>query len=308
MTETSYLGLKKPDPQDYYDVGDWNDNSDTLDQFAEGLAGDGGVLQQMQSAIAALAGGVHLKGAVNYYTDLPATGQSEGDAYTVLYAGTSGTDPLGVEYAWATYDGTPQWIPLGVDPTYYAKAADLNAEATARQSADTKQTDALAYIIDNGPKNVANWEASTQTITDVTFTVNADRTVTTTASGATAARRQKSLNLTIPASLPAGRYMLSGCPAGGASDTTIYYCLYVWDNTANSRVSSNDTGSGMEFEWAPNPAHSYIITIDIRSGTNPNGLTFKPMICAKAAYAISPTFVPYVPTNAELWAMIQAQA
>ena len=308
MTETSYLGLKKPSPQDFYDVEDqWNYNSDLIDQYAAGLSGEGGVLPQMQSAIAALAGGVHLKGAVDYYTDLPATGQSEGDAYTVLYSGTSGTDPLGVEYAWATYNNTAQWIPLGEDPTYYAKAADLNAEATARQNADTKQTDALAYIIDNGPKNVANWTASTETITDVTFTINADRTVTTTASGAAAARRQKALSFTVPASLPAGTYVLSGCPAGGASGTTIYYCLYIWDNTSNSRVSSNDTGSGMEFEWTPNPAHSYNITIDIRSGTNPNGLTFKPMICAKKAYAISDAYKPYVPSNAELWAMIQAQ-
>ena len=307
MTETSYLGLKKPDPQDYYDVGDWNDNSDTLDAFAEGLAGDGGVLQQMQSAIAALAGGVHLKGAVNYYTDLPATGQSEGDAYTVLYSGTSGADPLGVEYVWATYNNTAQWIPLGVDPTYYAKAADLATETAARQSADTKQTDALAYIIDNGPKNVANWVASTETITDVTFTVNADRTVTTTASGAVAARRQKALNFTIPASLPAGTYVLSGCPAGGASGSTTRYCLYIWDSTSNSRISQNDTGSGVTFEWNPDPTHSYNITIDIRSGSNPNGLVFKPMISAEEAHKISDAYKPYAPSNAELYAMIQAQ-
>lgn len=188
--------------------------------------------------------------------------------------------------------------------TTTASAADLNAEITARQSADSEQMEALAYIIDNGPKNAANWVASTETITDVTFTVNADRTVTTTASGAAAARRQKALVFTVPASLPAGRYILSGCPVGGASGSTTYYCLYIWDNTSNSRVSQNDTGSGVEFEWTPNPAHSYNLTVDIRSGTNPNGLNFKPMICAKAAYAISPTYVPYVPTNAELYDMI----
>lgn len=171
-------------------------------------------------------------------------------------------------------------------------------------TAAAKQDAALVQLIDTGAKNVANWEASTQTITDVTFTVNADRTVTTTASGAAAARRQKALTFTIPSSLPAGTYVLSGCPAGGASDTTIYYCLYVWDNTSNSRVSSNDTGIGMEFDWTPDPTHSYNITIDIRSGTNPNGLTFKPMICAKAAYDISPKFVQYAPSNRELYDMI----
>lgn len=167
------------------------------------------------------------------------------------------------------------------------------------------QNAALVHLIDTGAKNVANWSASTETITDVTFTVNADKTVTTTASGAAAARRQKALSFTIPASLPAGTYVLSGCPAGGISGTTTLYCLYIWDNTSNSRVSQNDTGNGVEFEWTPNPAHSYNLTIDIRSGTNPNGLTFKPMICAKAVYAISRTFVPYVPSNAELYDMIQ---
>lgn len=301
MQRTTYLDLYMPEPEDYYDVTDWNANSQIIDQYAATVDG---TITQLQSAIQALSGGVRLKGAVNYYTNLPSSGQHEGDAYTVRYAGTSGTEPLGVEYAWATYESTPQWIPLGVDPTYYAKAADLTAEATARQNADTKQTNALAYIIDNGPKNAANWSASTQTITDVTFTVNADRTVTTTASGAAAARRQKALDLTIPASLPAGTYVLSGCPAGGASGTTTLYCLYIWDTTASARVSQNDVGSGVEFEWTPDPTHNYNITIDIRSGANPNGLTFKPMICAKAAYAISPTFKPYVPSNAELWAMI----
>lgn len=171
-------------------------------------------------------------------------------------------------------------------------------------TAAAKQDAALVQLIDTGAKNVANWNASTETITDVTFTVNADQTVTTTASGAVAARRQKALNLTIPASLPAGAYVLSGCPAGGVSGTVTYYCLYIWDLTASTRVSQNDTGNGVEFEWTPDPTHNYNISIDIRSGANPDGLVFKPMICAKAAYDISPKFVQYAPSNRELYDMI----
>ena len=193
-------------------------------------------------------------------------------------------------------------LPARVAPLEDAVAALPTTYQTLTAAA--KQDAALVQLIDTGAKNVANWSAETQTITDVTFTNNGDGTMTTTSSGAAAARRQKALVFTVPASLPEGTYVLSGCPAGGASDTTIYYCLYVWDNTANSRVSSNDVGSGMEFEWTPNPAHSYNITIDIRSGTNPNGLTFKPMICAKAAYDISPKFVQYAPSNRELYDMI----
>lgn len=166
--------------------------------------------------------------------------------------------------------------------------------------------DALVYLVNNAPKNIFNTAATTETIGEVTFTKNNDGTWTTTATGATAARRQKALNFTIPASLPAGTYVLSGCPAGGISGKTTLYCLYIWDLTANTRVSQNDTGNGVEFEWTPDPTHSYNITVDIRSGTNPNGLTFKPMICAKAAYDISPKFVQYAPSNRELYAMIHS--
>ena len=63
----------------------------------------------------------------------------------------------------------------------------------------------------------------------------------------------------------------------------------------------------MTFEWNPDPTHSYNITIDIRSGSNPNGLVFKPMISAEEAHKISDAYKPYVPSNAELYAMIQAQ-
>lgn len=187
-----------------------------------------------------------------------------------------------------------------------ASQSSLNDEIAARQSTDT----ALAYVIDNATKNIANWSATTKTQTDVTFTVNATyKTVTTTASGNAAARRSFPLDFNIPASLPAGRYILTGCPAGGKTGSTIKYCLYLFDLTANARVEANDddTGNGFVFEnWTPNSSHTYRIMVDIRSGTNPNGLVFKPMLCLKSAYDISNKYVPYAPSNAELYAMIQA--
>lgn len=272
--------------------------------------------------------------------DLPAYPTSLPASNTTNSYSSSGTDPIsgqGVAAAIGTldvsaYGGTGKYIKsisetngkispvaetMDTTPTASSTKAvtsggvqsAIASEATARQNADTKQTDALVYIIDNGPKNVADWSASTQTITDVTFTVNdADRTVTTTASGAAAARRQKALDFNIPSTLPAGQYVLSGCPAGGAVGSTVKYCLYVWDFTANSRVSLNDTGDGVTFDWIPDSTHQYNIGVDIRSGTNPDGLVFKPMICLKAAWDISHDFVPYCPSLAQLYAMIQNQA
>lgn len=65
-------------------------------------------------AIAGIGGGITYKGAVDYYSSLP-NNASVGDAYTVKYKGSSGTEPDGSEYVWGNYEGTNQWIKLGSD-------------------------------------------------------------------------------------------------------------------------------------------------------------------------------------------------
>lgn len=70
-----------------------------------------------------LVGGVTYKGAVSYYSDLEnLTNVEEGFAYTVKYAGTTGTTPDGTEYVWG-YDSDLQalaWIDFSKDS--YTKA------------------------------------------------------------------------------------------------------------------------------------------------------------------------------------------
>lgn len=139
-------------------------------------------------------------------------------------------------------------------------------------------------------KNIFETTATTQTITDVTFTNNGDGTWTT--NGTAAARRQAVLQFSTPNNLPSGEYVLSGCPAGGYVGA-VKYCLYVWDMTDNVRISQNDTGDSVIFNWTPNPAHTYNIAIDIRSGTNADGLTFKPMITLKTYYDLTDVFRPH---------------
>ena len=68
-----------------------------------------------------LMGGVHYRGSVNYYADLPNDAQ-EGDSYTVKYAGTSGSIADGTEYTWG-YDTDLEdyaWISFSKDA--YSKA------------------------------------------------------------------------------------------------------------------------------------------------------------------------------------------
>lgn len=164
---------------------------------------------------------------------------------------------------------------------------------------------ALEGILNRTGKNIANWTAATQTITDVTFTIDqAAGTVST--SGTAGARRQKPLPMTLLSDPGSDRYILTGCPAGGEVGGNIKYALYIWDNTINARVSQNDTGEGIIFDWTPDPTHSYNISVDIRSGTDAAGLIFRPMICRLSDYLISSSFVPYVPSNSDIIALIHS--
>ena len=151
----------------------------------------------------------------------------------------------------------------------------------------------LANLIDNSEKNIFTTQSITETIGDCTFTNNGDGSWTTTSSGAVADRRQKALYFYIPNTVKSGKYVLSGCPEGGGSGDKTYYCLYVWDVTTNTRVSLNDIGEGLIFDWAPDYTHRYSVVIDIRTGQNPNGLTFYPMICTLDDWNISQTYQPY---------------
>ena len=58
-----------------------------------------GAKKYTDTSVQALMGGVRYKGEVNYYNNLP-NDAKEGDAYTVKYSGTSGSDPDGGEYVW----------------------------------------------------------------------------------------------------------------------------------------------------------------------------------------------------------------
>lgn len=68
-----------------------------------------------------LMGGVHYRGQVDYYDNLP-NDPEEGDSYTVKYAGSSGTVADGTEYTWGidSSTNTMTWISFSKDA--YSKA------------------------------------------------------------------------------------------------------------------------------------------------------------------------------------------
>lgn len=223
-------------------------------------------LNAMRAEINSLSGGVHLKGAVDYYSDLPAS-PSEGDAYTVRYQGTSGTDPLGIEYAWATYQGTPQWIPIGVDPSVFAKQAEMNVVANA------------------GAKNFAIPFNATST-TDITVTINADGSYTFVCTNVAENRLIRVANI---GNLPSGAYTFSGT-TGGSSST---YMLGLY-NTSASAVKYQQTNAEETYTGNVSGFSLRVRVISGYSGT----FTVYPML--RPAAIIDPTFHPFARTNPEL--------
>lgn len=68
-----------------------------------------------------LMGGVHYKGSVNYYADLPAN-PAEGDSYTVKYASSSGSVEDGTEYTWGYDTDTSDYTWISFSKNAYSKA------------------------------------------------------------------------------------------------------------------------------------------------------------------------------------------
>lgn len=93
------------------------------------------------AAISGLGKGIIYKGAVNYYNDLP-NSPTEGDCYTVLYKGTTGTDSYNMEYVWGKLvaSGSYSWIKLGADDL-----SDLIVKLTQEQYDNLQQIDPNVY-------------------------------------------------------------------------------------------------------------------------------------------------------------------
>lgn len=151
----------------------------------------------------------------------------------------------------------------------------------------TKNTAALTELIDNGAKNKLNHTAYTRTVNGVTYTVNADRSITITSDGT---NTQSLLYLVQNyTGVPAENYVLSGCP-GGSSTT---YDLRV---KVGSTTYINYEG-GTEFTY--NGTDSFESTIVVRANQTLN-ITMKPMVCTKAEWDISQSYEQYIPSNKEL--------
>ena len=196
-----------------------------------------------------------------------------------------------------------------IDTALYEQAEDISEVQNAQSDLDTAEAAdraALVELIDGGGKNRlpfsdlaviksintgGTWSGNVYTWNGVSFTINDDFSVMAdgTATGGNAV-----LVLSRPGgyTMPEGNWILSGCPSGGSAST---YNIAIAGTTS-------DTGTTGSFT----SCSKVLVRIYVISGTTVDNLTFKPMVCSKAAWDISQAYQPYRPNYAELYAMVQA--
>lgn len=179
-----------------------------------------------------------------------------------------------------------------------AAAGATAVQQTAFETDQARQETEIGVVANAGAKNLLKITATSQTIGGVTFTVNDDQTVTV---NGTNDGTGASAFMIVPneqaITIPDGNYILSGCPASGGSNYDLRWYSY------SQGKSAYDTGAGALVTKDGNTKGSNIAIV-VKTGQTANNLIFKPMI--RHAEITDDTFVPYAPTNRELYEMILA--
>ncbi len=159
-----------------------------------------------------------------------------------------------------------------------------------------RQEAEIGAVAAQGAMNLFKNTAVSKTYLGVTFTVNEDGTVSLSGTAITAAGVLELGSVTPPA----GSYIVSGCPAGGNWSTgTNKYRIRV---AKNGSWAGDDIGKGRTI--TVNGSDTISLQINSGIGVDTTGLVFKPMI--RRAEITDDTYVPYAPTNRELYEMILA--
>lgn len=157
---------------------------------------------------------------------------------------------------------------------------------------------AAALLIDSGAKNKIPIPSNSQTLANIIYTPDGKGRIATTgiASGG-------SFYIASNLDLTEGEELsLTGCPSGGSYASG--FALYIAKNAAGAVTLAYDEGDGVTFT-VPETAN-YNIRIIVRSGVNMDGKTFEPMLTYPEYLKYTTRFVPYSPSNAELYALIHS--
>ncbi len=169
-------------------------------------------------------------------------------------------------------------------------------------------SETLKSVIDTGPKNriILGFPATTKS--GVTATPNEDGTITISGTNSSSSNTVLVFDLWGSAASTTdnkqnpftqdGVYIMKG---SGSDNVRIQFYGYNDDLQLNLLANS-----ASDVEVTINGAYKYyVFRIWIKGSAVFDDLTLYPMCCLKDLYDISPDFKPYIPTNAELYAMIK---
>ena len=202
-------------------------------------------------------------------TSIPA-GQSApvyGANGAVYLLGAGSVQLIGSDYSTNPFDG----VSMG-------GAADIVSDAAGMVTLDGLQGGVPFSDITISGKNLITYpyKSASQTINGITFTDNGDGTVTADGTATAAADFSIGANLR----LGRGKYVLSGCPAGGSNPG---YKLQAYGDTMyNSGAGIMDIGNSAPFVALEN-FNVTRIQIRFAAGSTADGLVFKPQLEAGEA-------------------------
>lgn len=189
----------------------------------------------------------------------------------------------------------------GSEASLSARLADIVGDFEADQQ---RQETEIGVVAAMGAKNLLdytfsiNGDTSARTSNGVTFTINPDRSIST---SGTASANITSAWIQMDYAVPDDTVILSGCPTGGGNNK---FKIDILDGGPTGSVVASDYGTGVAIKSSMFTNGTGLIRIRIQNGQDVDGLVFKPMI--RPAEITDDTFVPYAPTNRELYEMILA--
>lgn len=240
----------------------------------------------------------------DYVSDLPAPDQSTTLGYIIVRGSqakvlaTSENYILGSTGTWVKMeDGVKLDLAGYATEQYVDDGLADKVDTSVYSSGQAAQDDEISILAAQGAKNLFPNTAISQTIGGVTFTVNGDGTVTVNGT--------KTNNdwfiLSENNSFDAGTYTLSD---GLPDDTANCRLIISTTLSMSAAIMSTETGLRTQTKTFTTAQTGLYYAIRIANGATVNNLTFKPMI--RRAEITDSTYVPYAPTNRELYEMILA--
>ena len=261
MNETTKLHLKKPEPEDFYDVGDFNGNADIIDEAISALQKGKAEANHTHSAATQSAAGM-MSAADKKKLDI-------GDARTVgghtvesdvpanaTFTDTTDSDVVSGAAGFVSLDGLQGGVPF----SGLLLDGDIAGQEVILRACG-KNLIAYPYRYNSGKIN------------GVDFTVNDNGSVAV--NGTATANTNFYLCYDKQLNFPAGRYMMSGCPEGGSLST---YRMEAYSYSDDNKVifSEKDVGGGVELDLTDD-LH-FGVRISIFPGVVCNGLIFYPQL------------------------------